>query len=150
MRSARTTTVPLVSTTLPSKMLMRFAWSELIRFVSIFVGLSLSAFSAQAEKAASIRNAVARPAMAALFVRITVRTGLFLRFELAAHPRAQKQFFRLVVVLHATTRQHAVFFRDHDIAIRADHGVRADHVHEACTHLRLGALRPALAHDQHV
>ncbi len=35
MRSARTTCVPLVSTTLPSKMLMRRVSSELMRFASI-------------------------------------------------------------------------------------------------------------------
>src|SRR6185436_8259870 len=60
MRSARTTMVPFVSTTLPSNMLMRFASSELIRFASMFVGLSLSAFSAPAGKADSTRTAVAR------------------------------------------------------------------------------------------
>src|SRR6185295_11991454 len=120
MRSARTTMVPFVSTTLPSKMLMRFASSELILFASILVGLSLSAFSAATGKAASSRIAAAKPAMAALFGGVTVLAWLFPGFESAAHPLAEKQFLRVVVVLHSTARQHALLFRDHDIAICAE------------------------------
>src|SRR5258706_4389174 len=149
IRSARTTTVPFVSTTLPSNMLMRLASSELIRLASMFVGLSLSAFSALAGKADSTRTAMAMP-RGALFSRITVWANPFLRFEPAAHALAQEQFLRIVAVLHATPRQHAVVLRNHDVAIRAKHRVRLDHVHEAGAHARLAAVPPGFTHDQHV
>src|SRR6185312_17207189 len=66
MRSARTTCVPLVSTTLPSKMLRRRVSSELILFASMCVGLSLSDFSAFAGAARTRRartrnNLIASP-----------------------------------------------------------------------------------------
>src|SRR6185436_4202965 len=149
MRSARTTTVPLVSTTLPSKMLMRLVSSELIRFASMCVGLSLSAFSAWTEAAGSARSAVAR-ARLALFARVTARAILFLGLKPAAHLLAQKQLLRIVAVLHATARKQAIFLRDDDVTIGTDHRVRLHHVHEAGAHARLGAFRCGFAHHQHI